>query len=409
MRVITISILILSQIFFSYCQSQESKDSTKTEVKKQTEKLTQNDSLKLEKSDEISFLFMGDIMGHDLQIESAYNSKTKKYDFSTQFEHIAPLTKDVDATVGNLEVTLAGPPYKGYPKFSSPDQLALDIKNAGIKYLVTANNHINDRGLTGFNRTMDMLDSLDFVHTGSFRNHEDKAKRHPMIIEEKGWRVAVFNYTYGVNGVTYSSKMLINEVDTTVIKNDLIKAQEQNYDAIIVSFHWGQEYKRNSNSDQQKIAKMCFEYGANAVVGAHPHVVQEMEKFRFTTSTGKEKDALVAYSLGNYVANYGSWRYSNGGALLRFKFRKTKEGEIKIEEQGHFLIWVYRKEKTAKLKTYYVLPIDLYEHDKTLGYEHIKLMKTFINDSRTHLKKYNKNVNEYRFNKEKKKWEVNWK
>jgi len=409
MRILSISILILSQVFLSNCQSQESKDTTKTTTQKEVLENIERDSISEQKSDEISFLFMGDIMGHDLQIESAYNAKTKKYDFSTEFEHIAPLAKDVDATVGNLEVTLAGAPYKGYPKFSSPDQLAVDIKNAGIKYLVTANNHINDRGLKGFNRTMDVLDSLGFVHTGSFRDNDDKAKRHPMIIEEKGWRVAVFNYTYGVNGVTYSSKMLINEIDTTTIKQDLIKAQKQNYDAIIVSFHWGQEYKRNSNKEQQKIAKMCFEHGANAVIGAHPHVIQEMEKFRFKTSKGKEKDALVAYSLGNYVANYGSWRYSNGGALIRFKFRKTNEGKIKIEEQGYFLIWVYRKEKTEKLKTYYVLPIDLYENDKTLGSEHIKLMKTFINDSRTHLKKYNKNVNEYQFNKEKKTWEVDWK
>ncbi len=409
MRLFTICVLILSQLFIYNCQSQESKDTTKVTAKIKIAEEIENDSIPKKSNDEISFLFMGDIMDHDLQIESAYNPKTKKYDFSTEFEHVAPLIKDVDAAVGNLEVTLAGPPYKGYPQFSSPDQLAVDIKNAGIKYLATANNHINDRGLDGFRRTMDVLDSLGFVHTGTFRNQEDKAKRHPMVIEEKGWKVAVFNYTYGINGDTYSSKMLINELDTLTIKEDLIEAKEQNYDAIIVFFHWGQEYKRNSNTDQQQIAKMCFEYGANAVIGAHPHVVQEMEKFRFKDSKGKEKDALVAYSLGNYVANYGSRRYSNGGALIRFKFKKADDGEIKIEEQGYFLVWVYRKEKTEKLKTYYVLPVDLFEHDKTLGTEHIKLMTTFINDSRSHLKKYNKNVNEYKYNKEKKKWEVEWK
>ncbi|NJO93093.1 MAG: CapA family protein [Chloroflexia bacterium] len=175
MRFVTILILVLSQLFISNCQSQESKDTAKVTTKIKIADEILNDSILKEKNDEINLLFMGDIMGHDLQIESAYNPKTKNYDFSTEFEHIVPLVKDVDAAVGNLEVTLAGPPYKGYPQFSSPDQLAIDIKNAGIKYLGTANNHINDRGLTGFNRTMDVLDSLGFVHTGTFRNQEDKS------------------------------------------------------------------------------------------------------------------------------------------------------------------------------------------------------------------------------------------
>jgi poly-gamma-glutamate synthesis protein (capsule biosynthesis protein) len=345
-------------------------------------------------------------MSHDLQIKSAYNKSTGKYDFSTEFEHIQPIIKDVDAVIGNLEVTLAGPPYAGYPMFSSPDQMAIDIKNAGIKYLVTANNHINDRGLKGFKRTLDVLDSIGFKHTGTFRNVEDKTKRHPMIIDEKGWKIALFNYTYGINGGAYDPKMLINEVDSAQIINDLTEAKKQNFDAIIVFFHWGEEYKRNSNSLQQKYAKLCFENGANAVIGSHPHVVQEMEKYTFKTSSGIEKDALVAYSLGNYVANYGSWRYTNGGAMMRFSFSKLPNGQIKIDDQGYYLIWVYRKEKTDTLKTYYVLPVSQFDNDKMLTGEHLKLFNQFKTDMRTHLKQYNKNVNEYLFNKNNGKWEI---
>lgn len=357
-------------------------------------------------TNKISFLFLGDIMSHDLQIQSAYNKTTGKYDFSTEFEHIQPIIKDVDVVVGNLEVTLAGPPYAGYPMFSSPDEMAVDIKNAGINYLVTANNHINDRGLKGFKRTLDILDSLGFKHTGTFRNVEDKTKRHPMIIEERGWRIALFNYTYGINGGTYDPKMIINEIDSAQIIYDLTEAKKQNFDAIIVFFHWGDEYKRNSNTWQQKYAKLCFENGANAIIGSHPHVVQEMEKYTFKTSKGIEKDALVAYSLGNYVANYGSWRYTNGGAMMRFSFSKLPNGQIKIDDQGYYLIWVYRKEKTDTLKTYYVLPVSQFENNKMLTGEHLKLFNQFKNDMRTHLKQYNKNVNEYLFNQTTGKWET---
>jgi len=391
------------QLSLTFCQ-QNSNDDKKIENKVLDDEMP--DTIAVASLDKINFLFLGDIMSHDMQIQSAYNKTTGKYDFSTEFEHIQPIIKDVDAVVGNLEVTLAGSPYKGYPMFSSPDQMAIDIKNAGINYLATANNHINDRGIKGFRRTLDVLDSIGFKHTGTFRNVEDKTKRHPMIIEEKGWKIALFNYTYGINGDTYDPKILINEIDSAQIIYDLAEAKKQKYDAIIVFFHWGDEYKRNSNIKQQKLAKLCFENGVNVVIGAHPHVIQEMEKYTFTSSSGIKKDALIAYSLGNYVANYGKRRYTNGGALARFSLSKLPNGQIKIEDQGYHLVWVYRKEKADSLYTYYVLPVSQFEDDKMLTGEHLKLFNQFKTDSRAHLKQFNKNVDEYVFDKSTSNWRV---
>jgi len=373
---------------------------------------TNNNNSNLQNKDsivkEVSLLFLGDIMQHDLQIESAYNTKTKKYDFTSQFKHIQPIIKNVDAVVGNLEVTLSGKPYKGYPRFSSPNQLAYDIKKSGIDYLVTANNHINDYGVKGFRNTLKMLDSAGIIHTGTFNNLEDKKKRQPMIIEKNNFKIALLSYTYGVNGKTYSSSILINEIDEKQIKIDLQNISKSDYDAIIVFFHWGKEYERESNAGQRKLANLCFENGANVVVGSHPHVIQEMTKYKFKDKTGKEKDVLAAYSLGNYVSNYGTWQYCDGGAMLQFKLAKTKSGEVKIKEQGYHLVWVYRPKKSSKnkLRTYYVLPITKYENDKTIGTTHFKQMQKFINDSRILLNKNNKNVNEYKYDALKKKWKL---
>ncbi|MFN8258817.1 MAG: CapA family protein [Bacteroidales bacterium] len=355
---------------------------------------------------EISFLFIGDIMTHQLQFESAYNKTTGKYDFSSQFEYIKPIINDVDVTVANFEVTLAGPPYSGYPAFSCPDQLATDIKNAGINYLVTANNHINDRGLDGFVRTEKVLDSVGLVHTGSFSSIDKMKNRHPMILNKKGWKIALFNYTYGVNGDTFSNKMFINIIDSSLIVSDLTLAQKQGFDAIIVFFHWGTEYQRHSNSEQQKLAGLCFENGANAVIGSHPHVIQEMENYVYTSRDGNKKDVIVAYSLGNFVSNYGNWRYADGGAMIRFSLTK-EEKQINITKQGYYLVWVYRKPKTEKLKTFYVLPADQFENDKSLAPGDLKQMKVFINDSRTLLNQNNINIKEYRFNKAKGQWNTN--
>ena len=78
----------------------------------------------------LKLLFIGDIMGHDGQIASALNDSTGTYDYTEVFKFISPVIRDADVAIANLEVTLAGPPYKGYPQFSSPAALpAADRKS----------------------------------------------------------------------------------------------------------------------------------------------------------------------------------------------------------------------------------------------------------------------------------------
>ena len=119
----------------------------------------------------MSLLFLGDIMGHGPQIKSAWNDSLKKYDYNEVFEPVEDIISSVDFAVANLEVTLAGPPFDGYPQFSSPDELAEACKNNGIDVLVTANNHSCDRGSKGIQRTNQVLDSLrDTSHRNIFKS-----------------------------------------------------------------------------------------------------------------------------------------------------------------------------------------------------------------------------------------------
>ena len=81
----------------------------------------------------IRLLFVGDIMGHDSQIAAAQVEKDKLYDYSSCFQLISPILQQADLAIGNLELTLPGkPPYKGYPRFRSPDELAMDLRHAGF-------------------------------------------------------------------------------------------------------------------------------------------------------------------------------------------------------------------------------------------------------------------------------------
>ena len=76
----------------------------------------------------LSLMFVGDVMQHDSQIASAYDVQTKTYDYTSCFQFIAPILRSADLTIGNLEVTLAGAPYKGYPHFSAPDALPVTLR-----------------------------------------------------------------------------------------------------------------------------------------------------------------------------------------------------------------------------------------------------------------------------------------
>jgi poly-gamma-glutamate capsule biosynthesis protein CapA/YwtB (metallophosphatase superfamily) len=111
------------------------------------------------------------------------------------------MLQDADIAIANLEVTLAGKPYKGYPEFSSPDELADAIKNAGFNVLVTANNHSMDRSKAGLERTIKVLDEKGIIRTGTFEDEAQRNRDYPLIIEKNNIRLAILNYTYGTNGI----------------------------------------------------------------------------------------------------------------------------------------------------------------------------------------------------------------
>src|SRR5687767_2601360 len=144
----------------------------------------------------LSLLFLGDIMQHDSQISDAWDPSTRKYDYTPCFRFIKPYTQYADLTIGNLELTLAGPPYKGYPQFSAPDELLVGLKEMGVDILVTANNHCVDRGKQGLERTIQMLDSFKIPHTGTFVDEVAKLNEHPLLVKRNNFDLAILNYTF---------------------------------------------------------------------------------------------------------------------------------------------------------------------------------------------------------------------
>lgn len=343
---------------------------------------------------EMSLIFLGDIMGHGPQITSALNSETKLYNYDGVFSHVKEIISGPDYALGNLEVTLAGPPFKGYPQFSSPDALAKACKNAGLDILVTSNNHSCDRGGKGIVRTLDILDSMSIIHTGTFRNIDERNSNYPLIIENDCMRIAILNYTYGTNGLPYPAPTIVNMIDRELMKADLELAKSKNVDKIIVVTHWGSEYKLQPVQYQIDNGKFLFDNGADIIIGGHPHVLEKMvwEK----SKTVDEQEKLIVYSLGNFVSNQRK-RYTDGGAM--FKMTLKKEGSsTSIKNCGYFLTWVYTPIEKGK-KQYYVLPASQYENDPDFfdNVASYNKMKSFIKDSRKLFGVENVSVPEYKY------------
>lgn len=342
-------------------------------------------------SHELSLLFIGDIMGHGPQITSAYNKSTKTYNYNSVFKYVSPQISSADFCIANLEVTLAGKPYKGYPQFSSPDQLAVACKESGIDALVTSNNHSCDRGDKGVIRTIEVLDSIDMLHTGTFKDSADRKKNNPLIIEQNCIRVAFLNYTYGTNGLDNHYPAMVNRLDKDLIKADIEAAQKLNVDKIIVVTHWGLEYKPQPSKAQVDMGKFIFEAGADIIVGSHPHVLEKMVWEKKINEQTKEE--VIVYSLGNYVSNQRA-RYKDGGAMFQLTLEKTN-GVTSIKSTGYYLTWVYTPVENG-VKKYHVLPAAWYENNPDFfdNKDSFNKMKLFLSDSRALYGKYNVNVPE---------------
>jgi len=74
-----------------------------------------------------------------------------------------------------------------------------------------------------------------------------------------------------------------------------IKAARASADLVLLFLHWGEELEPNATPAQKAMARRFIEAGADAVMGSHPHVTQEIEW---------HKDRPIVYSLGNFVFDY---------------------------------------------------------------------------------------------------------
>ncbi len=317
-------------------------------------------------TDTLRLIFAGDIMGHAPQISSA-KTASGQYDYAPCFKYVKPILEGADIAIGNLELTLPGKaPYTGYPMFRSPDALATGLKSAGFDLLVTSNNHSNDAHGLGVVNTIETLRKEGFLQTGTFKNQRDRDALYPLMIYKNGFKIALLNYTYDTNGLPTEAPTIVNRIENEQIAADLAEARARKPHYIIVVMHWGLEYQLTENAVQREQAKFLIQNGADMVIGSHPHVVQPIRTERVTMPDGSEKEALVVYSLGNFISNQQQPN-TDGGILFQVDLLKRKGSpEVRLGDHGMIPVWRYVHKTAAGKTTFFALPVSHVERNADL-------------------------------------------
>ena len=237
--------------------------------------------------DTVTLFIVGDIMSH-----RAVSKSAEQYGFSSFFKHISDRIVKADLAIGNMEFPLAGKPYTGYPSFSGPDAYAQYLSDIGFDVFLTANNHILDKGTAGIRRTIEVLEQKGLTYTGIAADGQADTLLNPLMLHVRRLSIAIINFTYGTNTGPQSKWPKVNYMRKDDILPMLERARKA--DLVMVFPHWGTEYRLRHDPQQEEMARWLVENGADVIVGAHPHVIQDVQYIG---------DVPVVYSLGNALSN----------------------------------------------------------------------------------------------------------
>ena len=332
---------------------------------------------------------VGDLMCHSTQFNYA-KVGADTFDFTGVYREVKTYLYEADLTVGNLETVIAGKNkgYSGYPYFNAPDDFVYALKDAGFNLLITANNHALDQGWDGVKRTIDVINENKINHTGTFLSQEDRDSIR--IFKINSISIAILAYSENTNGlpIPKGKDFIINLIDEELIRKDIIKAREQGVDIVLVHLHYGPEYNREPSDFQKEIVQKIIEFGADIIVGGHPHVIQPVDFFK--TNSTKLDSGFIAYSMGNFISNQ-RWRYSDAGVILNIQISKNKiTDSLYISSVNYLPTWVF-KGQTEKGREYIILPSSITEADSAYSYltkNDWKLLKQSFDDTKEIINKY---------------------
>ncbi len=289
----------------------------------------------------------GDIIIHQPLFDTAYDAKEKTFDFSPYFALIADSLSKADYTVGNVDGPMGGKGSRGYrfyPQFNTPPHLMYALKSSGVDMLTLANNHALDTFFDGLKREINNVEKVGLDHVGAYRTQAEYDT--PKVVTINGIKVGITNYTVSTNNLERSSdpEATIYGLRTTrnsSPRKDIAALRGAGAEFVVVYMHWGEEYQRTVNSSQKDLAKKLVAAGADMIIGGHPHVVQSIETVKAKGLDGKERSALVVYSMGNFLCDQRT-RYRDSGIIFEFTLVDDGSGVIQAVSPRYVPVYVWR-------------------------------------------------------------------
>ena len=306
--ILYIFVILVILILFFWIKS----TSNKTEISKkdsQNIQIIENDINILPLPKDTTLVFVGDMM-FDRGVETSARNNFGG-DFNKFFENLSEL-KDADILFANLEgpVSNVGNNVGSIYSFRMDPNVLPAIKNAGFDIVSFANNHVGDWNFNAFKDTLARLDEVGILKTGAGINKTDATD--PKIIEKNGTKFGFL----GFSDVGPSWMEAKDDRAGILLASDpnlpqIIEDAKTKVDVLIVSFHFGDEYKKVHNARQEKLAMMAIDSGADLIIGHHPHVIEDV---------GVYKGVPIVYSLGNFIFDQYFSKDTMKGMLYKVTF-----------------------------------------------------------------------------------------
>ena len=271
-----------------------------------------------------SLLFVGDVMldrGIRDTVETKYDGN-----YSKIFAFINTSIARSDVSVLNLEGPASNRGSDKYNLYSfrmNPDVLSV-LRGVGFNLISFSNNHVGDWGREAFDDTLDRAGHKDFAVIGAGSNYENTKK--PVILEKNGIKVGFLGFSDEgplemEAGTSTSGILLLSDPNLETI----IRDTKNKVDYLVVSVHWGEEYKIDPTERQIEFGHKLIDWGTTLVVGHHPHVVEPTEEY---------KNGLIVYSLGNFIFDQRFSKETMEGGLLELRFNKSGIESYSIKKVG---------------------------------------------------------------------------
>jgi poly-gamma-glutamate synthesis protein (capsule biosynthesis protein) len=297
--------------------------------------------------DYLTIVAAGDNLLHENLIRP--NPKTGTYNFTSYYGEIKPFIEPADIAFINQETLLAGERYgfSGYPRFNGPTEAGNALAAAGFDVVNHATNHIMDKGEGAVFATMDFWDTLPGISClGIHRSQEDRETKR-VIIEKNNIAVGFLAYTYGTNGIPVprDKPYLVSLVDEKTMEKE-IAALRPLCDVLVVSMHWGEEYRIEPTGEQKRLAHFLAAQEVDLILGHHPHVV---EPAVYLDRPGGGK-TLCFYSLGNFLSSQQT-NITQLGALAYVRIKKWNH-MVEIDQAGIIPLVNHYEPGSANFRVY---------------------------------------------------------